>query len=336
MECWAKMAYDTFYLGWREEDTHGTSKITGAGDTAYLVGSVASNCFMPDPEWNILRVPPDWGERVTKELIKTQAYVPTEAFAFIPHNAIPVWWALGKSSTAGTVHTLTAQSQSAGVIAQLPSVTFHAERLDSGAVLTDWVTQYKGMRCNVARFFCGDNDTALTAVMSWMGTAAADAAFDLTTKPVDATGTHTSPLHYLWGGCTHKYDGTTIEGVTYWEISITNDTHAIPGDYGSKFPKAVYQGPHQTIDLTVRYRPQVETLHADLLATTVPAKDWVFEFVRDATDDKLKFTCTTASTRRHPVPHPSAADTFEVEFTAAVTSLTVEATDQIADTFYGE
>jgi len=330
------MSYDQFYLGWREEDTPGTSKITGTGDTAYKVGSVAENCFMPDPTWDILRVPPDWGTRTTKELIKTRARVASETFAFLPHNAVPVYWALGDSSTAGTVHTLAAATQSSGVIADLPSVTFHAERIDSGAVLTDWVTQYTGMRCNVARFFCGDDAPQLTAITGWLGLAATDKAFVLTTKPVDVTGTHTSPNHYLWVGSTHKYDSTTVEGVTYWEIAVNNYLSVVPPDYGSKYPSAIYQGAHQTIDLTVRYRPQVETLHADLLTGTVSAKDWEFEFVRDATDDKLKFTCTTATTTHHPTPIPNDAGGFEIEFTAAVTSLTVTATDQIAGSVYGD
>jgi hypothetical protein len=330
------MSYDQFYLGWREEDTHGTSKVTGAGDTAYKVGTVAENCFMPDPTWQLLRVSPDWGTRTTKELIKTRASVASETFAFLPHNALPVYWALGDSATAATVHTLTAATQASGVIADLPSVTFHAERIDSASVLTDWVTQYAGMRCNIARFFCGDDAPQLTAIMGWMGISATDQAFALTSKPADVTGTHTAPNHYLWPGCTHKYDSSTLEGVTYWEIAIHNNISVVPPDYGSKYPSAVYQGAHQTIDLTVRYRPQVETLHADLLATTVPAKDWEFEFVRDATDDKLKFTCTTASTITHPTPIPNDAGDFEIELSAAVTSLTVTATDQIAASFYGD
>ena len=334
------MAYDTFYLGWREEDTHGTSKITGAGDTAYLVGSVTENTPLPDPDWSVNLAPPAWGTRTTSSITKTVPTVTTTAFAFLPHNAIPVWWALGKSSTAGTVHTLTAQSQASGTIAQLPSITLHAERLDAGAVLSDWVTQYTGLRNVAARFFVGDDDPELTAIMSWLGLQASDQAFALTSKPANPTGTHTSPQHYLWGSCSCKFGATgstaTIEGVTYWEIGIQNGTHAIPGGYGSKWASAVYQGRHQTIELVVRYRPQVETLHADLLATTVSTNDWEFEFVRDATDDKLKFTCTTAPTVTHKVPQPNNAEEFEIELRANVESLTVEATDQIASTFYGE
>jgi hypothetical protein len=331
------MAYDTFYLGWADETTHGTSLVTGAGDTAYKFGSTTDNTPLPDPNWQFLREVPDWGERKTSNLLKTVPTVTTSAFAFLPNNAVPCYWALGKSSTAATVHTITAQSQASGTIAQLPSLTFHAERLDSAAVLTDWVTQYTGMRNLATRFFCGDDDPELTCVMAWLGLKATDQAFALTTKPANVTGTHTSPIHYLWPGCTHKYDSTTIEGVTHWEIAIENGTHTVPGDYGSKWPSAVYQGRHQQITLTVRYRPQVETLHADLLATTVPAgKDWEFEFVRDATDDKLKFTCSTTSTVVHPVPHPNTAGEFEVELTAIVTNLTVTATDQINATFYGE
>ena len=331
------MSYDQFYLGWREEDTHGTSKITGAGDAAYLFGSTVETTPLPDPDWEYYEAPPAWGTRTTSSLTKTVPKVLTSAFVFLPHNAVPVWWALGASSTAATVHTLTAASQASGVIPQLPSITMHAERLDSGGVLTDWVTQYTGLRNLAARFFVGDDHPELTASMAWLGLQASDQAFALTSKPADVTGTHTTPNHYLWPGCSHKYDSTTIEGVTYWEIAINNGSHAIPGGYGSKWPSAVYQGRHQKITLTVRYDPQVETLHADLLATTVPVgKDWEFEFVRHATNDKLKFTCTTSSTVRHPVPHPVHAGEFQTELVAAVTSLTVLATDQIASSVYGE
>ena len=330
------MGYDTFYLGWAAEATPGTSTITDASSTAYKVGTVADNCFLPDPTWDLLRVVPDWGERATSELVKTRQRPATETFAFLLHNALPVYWAVGDSATVGTVHTLTAGSQVAGVIPDLPSLTFHAERIDKNSVLTDWQTQYKGMRNVVARFFCGDDDPLLTAVMGFMGMSVADPGFVLTNKPADVTGTHTAPLHYKWAGCTHKYDSNTINGVSYWELAITNGTFPVAPDYGSTSPSAVYAGRHQTIDLTVRYRPDADTLYDDLLTSTVPAKDWEFEFVRDATDDKLKFTCTTAATIAHPLPQPSTADQFEVELTAAVTSLTVTATDQIAAGFYGD
>jgi len=330
------MSYDQFYLGWREEDAHGTSKITGVGDTAYLLGSTVENTPLPDPEWDYYEAPPLWGTRTTSNLVKTVPRVTTPAFVFLPHNAIPIYWTLGDSATVGTVHTLAAASQVAGVIADLPSTTFHAERIDSGGVLTDWVTQYTGLRVLLGRFFCGDAHPELTASMAWMGLTATKQAFALTTKPADVTGTY-AVKHYKWPGSTHKYDSATVEGVTYWEIAINNATHTVPGGYGSKWPSAVYQGRHQKVTLTVRYDPQVLTLHDDLLATTVPAgKDWEFEFVRHATDDKLKFTCTTSSTVKHPVPHPVHAGEFEIELVAAVTSLTVTATDQIAASFYGD
>jgi hypothetical protein len=325
------MAYDTFYLGWAYETTHGTSLIANAGSTAYKVGSVTDNILLPDPEWDLLEVAPDAQTRTTKELIKTRARPVAEAFAFLPHNGLPFYWALGDSSTAGTVHTLTASST-----AELPSLTFHAERLDSAAVLSDWVTQYTGMRNLITRVFCGDDHPELTTVMGWLGTSVADTAFALTSKPSDVTGTHTSPLHYLWTGSTHTYDGNSIEGITYWEIAIENGTHAAPPDYGSVYPSAVYQGPHQKVYLTVRYTPQEQTLHDDLLTSTVPNKNWEFEFVRDATDDKLKFTCTTATTISHRTMVPSNAGEHELEFRSAITSLTVTVTDQINASFYGD
>jgi hypothetical protein len=329
-------AYDQFYLGWAKETVPGTSTIVNAASTAYLIGTTSQTTPLPDPEWQYFRVPPAWGERATSSIKKTQATPTSSGFGFCPHNGVPFWFIMGKSSTAGTVHTLTTASQSAGVIAQLPSLTLHAERVDNSAILSDWVVQYSGVRNVAARIFCGDKEPILTCSYGWMGMNAAKQVFSLTNKPADVTGTYTSPKHYLWNGSTHKYDGTTIEGITSWEIRVTNNTFSVPGVYGSKFPSAVYQGPQQEIDLTVRYRPSVTTLHDDLLATTVPSKNWTFEFVRHATDDRLLFTCTTAGTMKHPTLVPNAADEFEVEMEIAVTSLTISVTDQINKSFYGE
>jgi len=117
---------------------------------------------------------------------------------------------------------------------------------------------------------------------------------------------------------------------------VENGTHAIPGQYASKYPAAIYQGDHQTVTLKARFRPQVLTLHDDLLATTVPAANWVFTIVRSAGVDQLVFTCTTAPTVKHQVPHPVDAGQFEVELEADVVSLTVAATDGIAAAAYGE
>jgi len=328
-------AYDLFYLGWAKETTPGTSTILNAAGTAYLFGSTVENTPLPDPDWETDEYQ-DWGSRASSSVGKTVPTLTTTVFSFLPHNALPVWFAIGKSATLGTVHTLTAATQSSGIIPDLPSLTFHAERLDSGAVLTDWVTQYKGMRNVAARFLCGDDDPELTAIMGWTGMSAAKQAFKLTNKPADVTGTYTTPLHYQWGSCTHKYDGTTVEGVTHWEIIVENGTHAIPPQYGSQWPEAVYQGGHQSVRLLVRYKPQVLTLHDDLLAQAVPSKNWTFEFVRHAANDKLLFTCTTAGTIRHQIPHPVHAGEFAVELEAIVTNLTVTATDQIAASAYGE
>ena len=329
-------AYDLFYLGWAKETTPGTSLIVNAASTAYLFGSITDNAPLPDPEWTTLRVHPAQGTRTTTSLHKLQALPTTTAFGFLPHNALPIWMALGKSSTAGAVHTITAATAVAGIVPQLPSITLHAERLDSGAVLSDWVTQYAGCRVAGARFYMGDDAPELTCVLGWMGRSATKMAFKLTNKPADYTGTLTSPLHYLWGDCTVTYDGVAIQGITHWEISVENGTHAIPGQYASKYPAAIYQGDHQTVTLKVRYRPQVLTLHDDLLATTVPAKNWVFTIVRSAGVDQIVFTCTTAATTKHPVPHPVTAGEFEMELEADVVSLSVAATDGIAAAAYGE
>jgi hypothetical protein len=332
------MAYDTFYLGWAAEATEGTSTITGAGDTAYLWGSIAENTPLFDPDWDTLRIEPDYGERKTSSLLKTVPTVGAQAFAFLPHNGIPFYYVMGKSSTAGTVHTLTTQSQSSGVIAELPTLSFHAERLDSAAVLSDWATQYKGMKNAAARIYVGDDAPTLTCVFGWLGLSAADPAFVLTTKPSYPTGTHTSPPHYLWAGSTTKY-GTTpaaVAGVTGWELRINNGTYTVPPQYGDTWPSAIYQGPHQTIELDVSYHPQAQTLHDDLLTKTHQSKDWEFEFVRNATDDKLKFYCTDAELTSMPIVQPVEAGGFVTKATFAVTTLTITVTDQINQSFYGE
>ena len=332
------MSYDLFYLGWREEDTEGTSKITGVGDTAYRWGSVDVSTPLFDPEWDYDTLPADWGERKTSEVIKTVPKVYSNAFAFLPNNGVPFYYMMGKSSTAGTVHTLTTQSQASGIIAELPTVTVHAERIDSAAGLSDWSTQYKGMKNAAARILVGDDNPTLTCVFSFLGMSVADPAFVLTTKPVNVTGTHTSPLHYLWSGSTHKYGATpsTIEGIMSWELRIDNGTYTIPPQYGGTWPEAVYQGTHQRITLGVTYRPQAQTLHDDLLSKSLSSKDWEFEFVRDATDDKLKFTCADVTPISGPVRHPVSADEFVWDVEFAVTTLTIEVTDQIAASFYGE
>lgn len=328
--------FDRFYLGWAAEAAHGTSTITGAGDTAYKLGSIADNCFLPSIEWDIEEVSPDWGERKTSLLVKRLQHLHTENCAFLPHNGVPFYWLMGDSATAGTVHTLDAASQASGIIPELPSICFHAERVDSTATLTDWRTGWAGCRTSGARIMCGDEYPILTVDMSWLCTSQAKKAFSLTSKPSDVSGTHTTPLHYLWAGSTHKYDSTTIEGVMGWEITVNNGSIAAPPDYGATAPSAVYQGPHQRVELRVRYNPRVETFQDDLETSAVPSKDWEFEFIRHTTNDKLKFTCTTCATKEHPVPVPTDAGDFVVDAVFAVTSLTITVTDQIAAGVYND
>ena len=330
------MGYDTFYLGWAAEATEGTSTITGVGDTAYIWGSVDQSTPLFEPEWAFVEVPSDWGERKTSEVLKTVPKVYANAFAFLPRNGIPFYYLMGKSSTAGTVHTLTTQTQSSGVIAELPTLTFHAERIDSAASLSDWSTQYKGMKNAGGRIFCGDDHPTLTCSFGWLGMSVADPAFVLTSKPANPTGTHTAPQHYLWSSSTHKYDSATVEGVMYWEITVQNGTYSVPPQYGDTWVHAVHQGAKQTVGLSVTYRPTAQTLHDSLLAKAVPGKNWEFEFVRDATDDKLKFTCTNVAPISGPLRQPVTADEFVYQIDYRVEYLTVTVTDQINQSFYGE
>lgn len=194
------------------------------------------------------------------------------------------------------------------------------------------------MKNAAARIFVGDEAPTLTCVFGWLGLSAADPAFVLSSKPANVTGTHTSPLHYLWTGCTHKYGTTpaTVEGVTGWELRITNGTYTIGPQYGDTWPSAIYQGPHQTIELDVTYRPQAQTLHDDLLTKALGSKDWEFEFVRDATDDKLKFTCKDVGLIDHPLIQPVEPSGFVTKASFIVTYLEIEVTDQINQSFYGE
>lgn len=331
------MGWDKFYLGWKAEATHGTTTLTAAGDTAYKIGSIADNCFLPSLDWQTEEAPPDWGTLTTSEIIKTKQDLRTEACAFLPHNGVPFYWLMGDSATAGTAHTLKAATESSGIIPDLPSICFHAERVDSAAGgLTDFRTGWAGMRTSGARIMCGDNNPLLTVQMGWLCTSVAKDNFSLTNKPADVPGTHTTPNTYLWNGSTHKYDGNTIEGVKNWEIHVRNGTFAAPSDYGSTKPSAVHQGSHKTVELKLTYTPVVETFQDDLEATSVPAKDWVFEFVRHATDDKLKFTLATAATVAHAVPVPSDAGGFNIDLVAQITDLTILVTDQIAAAFYDD
>ena len=330
------MGYDTFYLGWAAEATEGTSTITGVGDTAYIWGSVDQSTSLFEPEWGYVEAPADFGERKTSEIYKTTPKVFGNAFSFLPRNGIPFYYAMGKSSTAGTVHTLTTQSAASGVISELPTLTFHAERLDSAASLSDWSTQYKGMKNVVARVMCGDDAPTLTCSFGWLGMSVADPGFVLTSKPSNPTGTHTSPLHYLWSGSSHKYDSATVNGVTHWEIIVDNGTYSIPPQYGDTWASAVHQGPKQTVALSVQYRPDAQALHDSLLAKAVPSKDWEFEFVRDATDDKLKFTCKNVAPVAGPLVHPVSADEFVYKLEYRVEYLQITVTDQINQSFYGE
>jgi hypothetical protein len=280
--------------------------------------------------------PSDFEARKTSDITKTIPTVYANSFAFLPRNGIPFYYLMGKSSTAATVHTLTTQTATSGIIAELPSLTFHAERLDSASVLSDWATQYKGMKNAAGRILCGDANPTLTCAFGWLGMSVADPAFVLTSKPANPTGTHTAPAHYLWAGSTHKYDSSTVNGVTQWEISVDNGTYSIPPQYGDTWVHAVHQGKKQTVGLTVEYRPDADTLHTDLLAKALPSKDWEFEFVRHATDDKLKFTCKDVAPITGPVMHPVSADEFVYKIEYRVEYLEIVVTDQINQSFYGE
>jgi hypothetical protein len=331
------MSYTKFRDGYALETIYGTSTITTAGDSAYLFGVVSQKAVHPSIRTTIGRratgvgaVEVPAGEH-WKQFFSVQGM-----YAVGLQNAVPVWAALGTSSTgAGPPYT---HAITAGVT--LPSFTIYHERTGTG---TDWVTLYTGCKVAGLTLTCSQEQKYLIGRMDWIAQKAVDPNLDgtnatLTNDPALPATATTDP--YKFAGMTRTFNGASIDGLVSMELSISPDLTPIlahkwdSGTWTGQWLYKLLEAPERKYHLTMTLHPGNDDIWDSNAAQTV-TDDIVFKWTK-STNDYIQITCTDCPITYNELATPEVGEELLDVVECEPRSVTVEAKDAIAGGAYGE
>jgi len=325
------MSYIHFLDSYGLEATYGTSVITAAGDTTYLLGAQSKKGIHPSPRYG-----PRFGGTIVgsrepaADGISKAGTVLQGNWTLILQNGIPLWLAMGDSSTAGAgpyTHTITP--------AYLPSITLQHDRTGSG---TDWGIQYTGVMVARLKLMDSRDIPGLIAVIDWVAQDAADPGFVLTSTPALPPTATTDPFYDL---VTATYDGNDLTGLKEIEFSIDPGLSAIMANWWSAgvdmqhVPLKYVESFQRRYNLVLKGVWTNDDLWDDAVNPLATSKDIVLKWQK-STNDYIQITMTDAVPMYPETTSPTDGQALEmVEFTP--TQVSIEVKDSInGSPYYGE
>ncbi len=331
------MSYSEWKDGYALETTFkdGTT-IDGAGDTAYLIGALSPESDMPSPVYDVIY--PATGVNA-KEVaaglpVKGRAQM-NGMLGFAVQNGICCFLAMGKSSTAASVHTITPPTDGA----LLPSFAWQHEEKGTA---TNEEYQFQGVK--VDSLVLSHDATELDFLMARMEIKAAfalDPGFALTNDPALPATANTAAYSALTRTWDFGGAGTTIAGLQKIEIAIVNGlipqyAHSYDtGVYTGRWPYAFAEANRKVynIDMWMSKNTIERDIWDELIAGS-NTKEAYFKWTRSATD-YIEVTATDCDVTLHQLKTP--ADNKDlVQVTLVPRALSIDVKDSIAGGFYGE
>jgi hypothetical protein len=331
------MSYTKFRDGYALETIYGTSTITTAGSSAYLFGVVSQKAVHPSPRTTIgYRATGVGAAEVPAGEHWKQFFDLQGMYAVGLQNGIPIWAALGSSSTgAGPpyTHTITAGTS-------LPSFTIYHERTGTA---TDWVTLFTGCKVAGLTLSCSEEQKYLIGRMDWIAQKAVDPNLDgtnatLTNDPALPATATTAP--YKFSGMTRTYNAVSIDGLVGMELQIIPDLTPIrahkwdSGTYTGQWLYDLLEDARRKYKLVLQVTPDSDDLWDSGVAQTL-TDDFVFKWTK-STDDYIEITCTDCPITYPELQTPEVGDSLVDVYECEPRSVTVSVKDAIAGSAYGE
>jgi len=323
--------------------TYGTSTITTAGDTTYLLGALSKRFKHPSPTVAIHHGPVAVNARETAYIWKG-AMDCVGSGSLVIQNGIPIWLVMGKSSTAGAgpyTHTITTTDDGAAN----PSITWHHERTGTA---TDWAVQFTGVKVSSLSLLCSNEGRYLIGAMNTIAQKAVDPNLDgtnalLTADPTLPPTATTDPYKFVGMTRTWDYGGanTAINGLVEMEFNISPDLQAIKtanwtaGVWTGNWLYKLIEGARQKYELTVHYVPESDDIWDELVSLT-NTKELYFKWTKSA-NDYIAVTLTNCQISTHEIVTPDAEDMTDILETIIIPqSVSFTVVDSIAGGHYGE
>ena len=330
------MSYTEFRDGYEVEAAPGTSEITLVGDTAYLLGAVSQKSVHPSPKALMRYTATGYNvKEVGADLLWKANFSLRGMYGLVMQNGLPIYLALGDSSTAGDVHTLVPFTDGSPI----PSVTINHEQRGSA---TNEEYQFMGCKIDSLTLIHDMREAPfLMAKIEWMAMEAQD-GIALTTAPALPATANTDAyvtLERLWDS-----GGTPIalDGLQYVEITIGNGIKPVYGHtwdggvYTGRFPYMLLEAPRKQYQIVMDLHPNtIERVLWDELIAAGTKKDMTFKWERSATDYIL-VTATDCYVTSHELITPEVGDTLVERVVIEPRGLSVDVSDALADARYGD
>lgn len=284
--------------------TAGTSVITAAGSTAYMIGRLASRNEWPSPMMNVIygATGVNAKEVAAGQLLKGD-YDMRGMLTCMVQNGVLIWWAMGGHSDteAGGIYTHTIVPTTDGT--QLRTFTFQHEESEISEEF-----QFAG--CKVDSLVLSHDSNGpdmLMAKIEIMAMKATDPAFTLTNDPALPATANDDPYISLTRTWDYGSGNTSIDGLLNVEIAIINGLQPVyarswdTGTYTGYWPWLLKEAPRKQYRITMAIHPQTigRDLWDELLARS-NTKELYFKWTRSA-NDYIECTATDCQVIKHEI-----------------------------------
>ena len=315
--------------------TFRTSIITAVGDTCYLFGAVSQESVHPSPVALMRYTPTGYNvKEVGAGLAWKANYELRGMYGLIMQNGILLWAAMGVSSTAGVVHTITPTTDGC----RIPSFTINHEQKGSA---TNEEYQFQGCKIDSLTLVYDMKDAPfLMAKVEWMAAKATD-GIALTNDPALPATANTDA--YVSFERTWDTGGTpvTITGLQRFEFTVANGLRPVyahtwdSGTYTGQWVQEFIEAQRKQYRVALYMHPNtVERRMWDSLIATTTAITSTFKFIRSATD-YIQIT-TTGPIVGHQLITPKVGEALLEQVVIEPYAVSIAVSDGVAAASYGE
>ncbi len=338
------MSYNEWVDGYAVETTFkDNNTLIAAGNTAYSIGAISQESQWPSPEFTVQYSPTGVNAKEVAAGLawKTQADL-RGMLGITVQNGIPIWLAMGNSSTAGAgpyTHTITPYTD--GTL--LPSVVFQHE--EKGTATAEEY-QFQGVKIDslmLSHDMSQGAPNVLLAKIELMAAFAEDPGFALTNKPALPATATTAPYSSLTRTWDYGAGNTALNGLRSVELTIVNGLQA---KYAHSYDTGVYTGqwPYTFVEAPRKYyhirmmlaKTTIERALWTELITLANTKELYFKWTK-STNDYIAVTCTNCKVKKHTIVTPAGGDRQDlVEVEIEPEALSFSVVDSIAGGAYGD